>query len=393
MKNTIKHLICAICVQSLIAVTSIAQAEHYAIVIGNGQFNSGQLENLRGAVNDAKEYESILEKNGFIVKLILDESLAKTQMTIMEFTKTLKKGDTLTFIYCGHGRNENNRPYLCLKDSTFDVNGRLITSTAISVEVLLNLFESIDMATLTLVLDACRNSSQFNQIQPPERFNMTGSIVRRKNTTIIYATLPGQISIERDGRGVFSMYFIKGLTGYGDILYGNMDDKVTFEEAFKYAVAEISKLNIGQMPFAEGVWSDAKNAPFTKFALDASVKKRLLAERELVDKQEYDGIREEIDRIALENREKQKLLAEQKQVNERLAEQQREAQRERERLDREYREQQRENERLAKLASEETKRQNERAYQLQMQQQQARQEMARRGASIGLAIARKYAKF
>ena len=391
MKQTTKHLICAISLSSLMAFVTLTPAKDYAIIIGCNDYQSKQFNSLQGAANDAKNCDAFLKHNGFYVVTLADNpTCSEVHAAINRIETMLKDGDTLTIFASSHGQNYQKRSFLCFNDTMFDRNGRLMPSTALAVEDLLTIFDQVDLKNLTLILDACRVGSIFDRNNVSERFNLSGSVDLNRNTIIIYGASPGQSSLEDGNRGYFSTYFLEGLTGYADVCNGNIDDLVTYHEAFDYAARRLRETNIPQIPFAEGVWGDVKNAPAIHSSLDDTTKRLKLAERELVSQQEYELAQNEIKQRRQRVQELEKQKIENDQQNAMLEREGKELEKRRLETVLKNTALERERDRLAQQVSAEAKLQRQRQHQLEVQRQQFRQQAARQGARIGIGIALRY---
>lgn len=176
-----------------------------ALVIGNGNYPSAPLKN---PVNDARAIAAKFRSLGFDV--ITRENVKQKDMTraITQFGEKLAKSGTVgIFYYAGHGMQVRGKNYLIPVDAQISSEAS-VRSEAVDVDSLL---EQLATSALGIViLDACRNN-------PFERRFRGGSgglaqMDAPKGTLIAYATAPGKVASDGDGRnGLYTQEFLRML--------------------------------------------------------------------------------------------------------------------------------------------------------------------------------------
>jgi hypothetical protein len=173
-----------------------------ALVIGNSKYPSAPLKN---PANDARDMAGALRRLGFQVIEKTDVSQKEMNRAITQFGEKLATDSIAIFFYAGHGMQVRGKNYLIpidaqiasensVRSETVDVDSVLDQLTASSVNV--------------VILDACRNN-------PFERkFRSAGGGLAQmdapKGTLIAYATAPGKVASDGEGRnGLYTQELLK----------------------------------------------------------------------------------------------------------------------------------------------------------------------------------------
>ena len=205
-----------------------------ALVIGNAAYpGAGALKN---PANDARDIAARLKRLGFEVIVRTDVRQKEMLRSLTEFGDKVQAGTEALFFYAGHGMQVRGKNYLIPIDA--EIRGESsVSSEAVDVDQLL---DKLAPARLSLViLDACRNN-------PFERrFRGGGQGLAQINaptgTLIAYATAPGKVAADGDGRN--------GL--YTAELLAAMDvPDIRIEDVFKRVRANVvRKSNEAQTPW------------------------------------------------------------------------------------------------------------------------------------------------
>lgn len=192
------HLLAALSylLVTLAACLSVAYAQQQgrvALVIGNAAYpGAGGLKN---PANDARDIAAKLKRLGFDVILRTDIRHKEMLRSLTEFGDKVQAGNEALFFYAGHGMQVRGKNYLIPIDAEIR-NESSVSSEAVDVDQLL---DKLAPARLSMViLDACRNN-------PFERrFRGSGQGLAQINapagTLIAYATAPGKVAADGDGR-------------------------------------------------------------------------------------------------------------------------------------------------------------------------------------------------
>ncbi len=179
--------------QRNLGVTPGARESRVALVIGNAAYPG--VGALRNPANDARDIAAKLKLLGFDVMLRTDVRQKDMLRALTEFGDRVKGGTEALFFYAGHGMQVRGRNYLVPIDAEIRSESS-VSSEAVDVDQLL---DKLAPARLSMViLDACRNN-------PFERrFRGGGQGLAQINaptgTLIAYATAPGKVAADGDGR-------------------------------------------------------------------------------------------------------------------------------------------------------------------------------------------------
>lgn len=179
--------------------------QRVALVIGNSTYPG--VAALRNAANDATDIADKLKKLNFQVTLRTNLQLREMLRTLTDFGDRVQQGSEVLFFYAGHGMQVRGRNYLIPIDAEIRTESA-VSSEAVDVDQLL---DKLSAARLSMViLDACRNN-------PFERRFRGGgqglaSINAPTGTLIAYATAPGKVASDGDGRnGLYTQELLEAM--------------------------------------------------------------------------------------------------------------------------------------------------------------------------------------
>ncbi len=181
-----------------------------ALVIGNAAYPTSP---LRNPVNDARAVSAKLKNLGFQVTLRENVPLKEMMRAITQFGEQLdRKGTIGLFYYAGHGMQVRGKNYLIPVDAQISSEAS-VRSEAADADSLLEQLAVSDLGIV--ILDACRN----NPFERRFRSGGGGGLAQMdapKGTLIAYATAPGKVALDGDGRnGLFTQEFLKALDETG----------------------------------------------------------------------------------------------------------------------------------------------------------------------------------
>lgn len=180
-------------------LSASVQAERYALVVGNGNYQTSPLKN---PVNDANDISASLERLGFSVTKLTNVNHKEMFKGIRAFGQSLGKNDVGLFYFAGHGMQVNGNNYLIPVGSNIEHEDELQFS-AINAATVLAKMESAGNALNIIMLDACRN----NPFARSFRSNSRG-LARMDAPTgsmLVYATGPNDVASDGNSRnGLFT---------------------------------------------------------------------------------------------------------------------------------------------------------------------------------------------
>ena len=232
-----------------------------ALIVGVSEYQ--HIHHLQYADKDAEEFSNFLltNPNWKLAPenlVLLTNDKAKSGNIITWLTWLLynsKEGDNVIFYFSGHGDVETTAdmsrgfllPYDCPKNN--------YVTGALGVDVLRTVFSEMlnKGIKVYIVTDACRSGHLAGGAagvkQTAQAFSQ-----QWKNETKILSAQPDEVSFEGpqwgNGRGVFSFFLMKGLSGFADL---NKDSTVTLSELEQYVGLQVSEATkFRQQPIFEG---------------------------------------------------------------------------------------------------------------------------------------------
>lgn len=212
-----------------------------ALVLGNSKY--ANLPVLLNPANDANLLSENLQKLGFTVTSLTDQSQSQMKSAIARFTQsvTIAGSDTIALLYyAGHGLQIDGTNYLIPVDANVSTAGDVVLG-AVSANDLLKTLELAGAKVNVLVLDACRN----NPFKSTSRGFSRGlaRVEAPPGSIVAYATAPGQVAADGDGNN----------SPYAEALSRNLvSPGMALESVFRQVRIEVSEKTGGaQVPWEE----------------------------------------------------------------------------------------------------------------------------------------------
>lgn len=224
----------------LILLPGLAQAVERALIVGNDDYST--LPSLLKAQEDANGYTELLTRRGFEVTTVFNAPMSQMRRQLAEFYETIQPGDTVAFIYSGHGWSDGSLNYLVPTDA------EVTASAAVAIEMSIPLKNGVNgildniaarQSSLTIaIVDACRNN--------PFGGNLSRSVgVTRglapvepaQGTFLIYSAGAGQAALDRLGEAdtqefsVFTRFFLRNLDSSGDLRQATIQTRNQVQQA------------------------------------------------------------------------------------------------------------------------------------------------------------------
>jgi len=196
-------------------------SKSHAVVIGINRYEKWPV--LEFAVNDAKEVQKALVATGFDdVTIILDKE-ATHRRILTELFDTLPRkvgrNDRVLFYFAGHGQTEEltggGRKGFIIP---VDAEVANYSATAISMEQIKSLSGRIAAKHTLYVMDSCYSGLGFNRSAgiDPAASDYLRKLVSMRVVQIITAGGKGEQVQERQGHGIFTTFFLRGIGGAAD---------------------------------------------------------------------------------------------------------------------------------------------------------------------------------
>jgi uncharacterized caspase-like protein len=193
-----------------------AQAERrVALVIGNSTYVG--VAPLANPENDSADVAAELVALGFEVILGQNLTVAAFDQKLRDFAAASGSADVALFYYSGHGLQANEQNYLLPVDAQFaDLSGMKRQSVALA-DIVADMQERAK--TALVFIDACRDNPLADRLAGTVRSVSRGLArvdVSGRNTLLVFATGPGKVAEDGDGRNSpFTQAFLKNIGSPG----------------------------------------------------------------------------------------------------------------------------------------------------------------------------------
>ncbi|NOR61241.1 MAG: hypothetical protein GQ535_01955 [Rhodobacteraceae bacterium] len=224
----------------LILLPGLAQAVERALIVGNDDYDT--LPSLLKAQEDADGYTELLTRRGFEVTTVYNAPMAQMRRQLAGFYETIEPGDTVAFIYSGHGWSDGSLNYLVPTDA------EITASAAVAVEMSIPLKNGVNgildniaarQAHLTIaVVDACRNNPFGGNLSRAVGVTRgLAPVEPAQGTFLIYSAGAGQAALDRLGDAdtqefsVFTRFFLRNLDETGDLRQATIQTRNQVQQA------------------------------------------------------------------------------------------------------------------------------------------------------------------
>jgi tetratricopeptide (TPR) repeat protein len=214
-----------------------------AVIVGNRDYKNRDIPPVSYAVQDATQVRECLIKtfgyrNGNII--FKTNATKGTFENIFGSTQNYKgmlydyivpyKSDVFVY-YSGHGAPslETKKGYILPVDG----NPNNVSISGYALDLLYGNLAKLKAKAITVVTDACFSGAPLFKKASPVGIIVKNPLVALKNTTIINSSAGTELSswYPEKGHGLFTYYFLLGMTGKADI---NNDKKITMGEFSTY---------------------------------------------------------------------------------------------------------------------------------------------------------------
>lgn len=212
----------------LLSYAGISHAKSLALVVGNDNYQN--VEPLLKARSDAEGYREFLLDRGFDVTLKLDIGGRDMVVALAEFLDKIATGDTVLFIYSGHGWSDGRENYLVPVDIRSGGSETLIAAESFALRNGVNgIIDQISRRgpSLTVaIVDACRNNPFANPSDGTRAIGLERGLVQVEapvGTFIAFSAGEGQTALDRLSNddpvpySVFTRFFLDELAKPQDL--------------------------------------------------------------------------------------------------------------------------------------------------------------------------------
>jgi lipoprotein NlpI len=194
----------------VLPLSFLAAQQKYALVIGNGAYNTG-ITRLNNPVNDAADISAALRDLGFTVDQVTNAGRVQMEEAVMRLKNRLSaaRGSYGFFYYAGHGVQSGGENYLIPVDANIPSEAYL-RDRSVPMMVVLDELNAAGNTLNIVVLDACRDN--------PFGWRRSGTrglqVVSNQpaDSIIVYATSAGSTAADGTGRnGLFTTHLLNNL--------------------------------------------------------------------------------------------------------------------------------------------------------------------------------------
>ncbi len=216
-----------------------------ALVIGIGDYRDTTIEQLPGAIEDARAFAEALSRNEDIeVKIRKNLTLSEMNVELSKWSREGEAEDTIILYFAGHGYTLKDEAYLIPSDA----NSGYIRDNPDKVAYnlakgLKELSENIRAKEVLIIIDACYSGSLIKGARPLQDVRISeysiDSLIKEKGYVFLLSSKSNETSGQMyDGRGHFTHYLLKGIEGEAN---RDNDDKITVKEVYDYLREEVRK--------------------------------------------------------------------------------------------------------------------------------------------------------
>jgi outer membrane protein assembly factor BamD (BamD/ComL family) len=215
-------LICAVCACGIACAADNRNlnaqagtgAKRVALVIGNGGYQHPDiLPKLSNPTHDAEDIAKALRGFGFEVIEKKDQSLEGMNNAIAEFSRKIGNSEAALFYFAGHGLQVKGQNYLVPVDANIETEAR-VQYVSVNVNQILDEMDSAKSRVNIVMLDACRNNPISGKFRSGATRGLAPITSQPKGTVIVYATDPGNVAADGEGRnGLFTAGLLTAFKG------------------------------------------------------------------------------------------------------------------------------------------------------------------------------------
>lgn len=200
---------------ALVSITYAADGHvrRVALVIGNGNYQQSDLPKLPNPPNDAEDIAKVLRSFGFEVIERKNQTLEGMNRAIAEFGSRIGGSDAALFYFAGHGIQLKNQNYLIPVNAKIESEAS-VPYQGVNINQILDEMDNAKSSTNIVMLDACRNNPITGKFRSGRTRGLATPGALPKGTVIVYATDPGNVASDGEGRnGLFTAGLLTAFKG------------------------------------------------------------------------------------------------------------------------------------------------------------------------------------
>jgi uncharacterized caspase-like protein len=199
---------------NLTTTQSTIGGKRIALVIGNGNYqHADSLPKLANPPHDAEDIAKALRGFGFEVIEKKDQSLEGMNDVIAEFGRKIVDSDAALFYYAGHGLQVKGQNYIIPVNANIESESQ-VPYQSININQVLDEMDNGKSHSNIVMLDACRNNPIGGKFRSGASRGLAAPTSQPKGTVIVYATDPGNVAADGNGRnGLFTAGLLTAFKG------------------------------------------------------------------------------------------------------------------------------------------------------------------------------------
>ena len=235
-------------------VTPSSQGRRIALVIGNSAYQHPEnLPKLVNPAHDAEDIAAALRRFGFEVIERRNQTLEAMHQSIAEFGSRIGGSEAALFFFAGHGIQVRNQNYLMPVNAKVESEA-MVPYQGVNVNQILDEMDNARSRVNIVILDACRNNPVSGKFRSGRARGLASPDIVPKGTVIVYATDPGNVAADGDGRN--------GLLTAG-LLTAFQGRDLSLDGVLTIASAEVERASRQtQTPYVNGPKTLQKNFSF-----------------------------------------------------------------------------------------------------------------------------------
>lgn len=194
--------------------SSHATGKRIALVIGNGNYqHTERLPKLANPPHDAEDIARALRGFGFQVIERKDLNLEGMNNAIVEFSRKIGNSEAALFYFAGHGLQVKGQNYIIPVSAKIDTEAS-VEYEGVNVNRILDELDNGKSRANIVMLDACRNNPISGKFRSGASRGLAAPSSTPKGTVIVYATDPGNVAADGNGRnGLFTAGLLTAFKG------------------------------------------------------------------------------------------------------------------------------------------------------------------------------------
>lgn len=187
-------LLCSLFLTAHALTDEIAQEKRVALIIGNSDYAVGELPN---AGKDAQLMEQKLTKLGFDTTFVQNGGRRDMLLAISQFKEKLIDSDVGLFYYAGHALQYRGINYMLPTKGTEYMTETTVHIDAVEVDSIVMMMKEAENSINLIILDACRNNP-FKSFSRSVSRGLAPPNVAARGMYIAYSTAPGEVASDGD---------------------------------------------------------------------------------------------------------------------------------------------------------------------------------------------------